>query len=96
MQSTQKTLNEEITTQIAEENSRTHTCVADTLVPRETPESSRSYEQMEKINLYIKFVENLQFNTEEKKKANEDFYKKLSNFAALKSDQPCDIDLSSS
>ena len=95
MQTTQEILNEETTTQIAEENSRARTCIADNLVPRKTPESSRSYEEVEKINLYIKFIENLQFNTEEKKKADEDFYKKLSNFVTLKSDQSCDIDSSS-
>ena|SRR3989344_2654044 len=75
------------------EESRAVFCVADTLVPRKSPESDRSNADIEKIDVFISFIENKQLNTDTRKKAHKDFYKNLGNFANSTKSEECDIDI---
>src|SRR3989344_2040009 len=56
MQMTLPVINTDTATEIITELSRADSCVADTLVPRKTPESSRSGAEMEKIETLIRFI----------------------------------------
>jgi hypothetical protein len=80
-------------TEVMTELSRADTCLADTLVPRESPESSRHYSDVEKINTFIKFIEYKQLNTDARKKAEENFYKKVRSYGES-TNKICDIDMS--
>ena len=93
MEVVQPIVNMGTVTEVITENSRTHTCIADILVPRKSPESSRSYADVEKINAYINFVENKQFNTDARKKADQDFYKNLGSYSES-TNTICDINIS--
>ena len=53
MEVRQLTLNEDIVNVILEEDSRAGDCIADTLVPRKSLESSRSYSDIEKIDVKL-------------------------------------------
>ncbi len=91
MEVRQLTLNEDIVNVILEEDSRAGDCIADTLVPRKSLESSRNYSDIEKIDAYIKFVDERQFNTNERKTAKKKFYEHMGSY----SNSPkasCDID----
>ncbi|HAS81041.1 MAG: hypothetical protein UR25_C0005G0045 [Candidatus Nomurabacteria bacterium GW2011_GWE1_32_28] len=79
-------------TEIITEQSRADTCVADTLVPRESPESSRHYSDVEKINTFIKSIEGKQFNTEVRKSNHQNFMKNLRSFGES-TNEICDIDI---
>ncbi len=76
------------------EQSRASFCIADSLVPRKTPESERSDTDIEKIDTFINFIEDRQFNTDGRKKMRRDFYKNLGNFANSIKNEECDIDYS--
>ena len=91
MEVVQPIVNKGTVTEVVTENSRAHACVGDNLVPRKSPESSRSYADVEKINTYIHFVENKQFNTDARKKADQDFYKNLGSYSES-TNKICDID----
>ena len=93
MEVIQPMINTTIVDKVIGEQSRGSSCVADILVPRESPESSRNDKDMEKIDTYINFIENKQFNTEIRIKAREDFYKNLGNFANSTKDEDCDLDV---
>ncbi len=93
MQFTQELINKEIVTEIVTENSRARSCVADTLVPRKTPESHRASADIDKIDKYVYFLENIQVNTEDRKIYNDDFYKHLGSFSDS-NNEDCDIDFS--
>jgi len=80
-------------TEVVREEDRADSCVGDTLVPRETPESGRNYEDVKKIDVFINFVEKIQFNTAERKKAISNFNEKIRSFGPL-DEVFCDIDLS--
>jgi len=75
------------------EDSRAGTCIADTLVPRKSPESSRAYSDIEKIDAYTRFVDGKQFNTVERKAAKDEFYNHLGSYSNS-SNLLCDIDAS--
>ncbi len=94
METVQPMVNTTIVDKVIGEQSRANSCVADTLVPRESPESSRSNADMEKIDAYINFIENKQLNTDVRKKAQIDFYKNLGNFANSTKTEECDISVS--
>jgi hypothetical protein len=85
---------EEIATEIAREDSRADACLADTISPRESPESFRDYADLLKIDEHIFFLENLQFNTEQRIKIKENFYKKVRSFSDIENKQKCDLDYS--
>ena len=93
MEVTQPIVNTQTATEVITELSRADTCVADTLGPRKTPESSRSYAEVEKINTFIKFVEEKQLNTDSRKEAEKSFYKYLRSYGES-TNEVCDIDYS--
>ncbi len=93
MMLTQPFVNTTIATEVVREDNRAHSCIANKLAPRKTPESFRTNIEMEKINSYISFVENLQFNTEERKEVQNSFIEKLRSYSNLSIDE-CDIDYS--
>jgi len=79
-------------TEVVREEDRAHSCVADALVPRETPESGRSMTDVKKIENYIRSIESKQFNTKERKFTKSNFYENLRSFGPL-DEVVCDIDL---
>ncbi len=89
---TQPFENEKNVTEVVREKDRAHTCVGDTLVPS-NPESGRTYAEVKKIDMYDNFVDKIQFNTDERKKAKSNFYENLRSFGPL-DEVACDIDLS--
>lgn len=91
MEVTLPIVNTTTVTEVIREEDRAGSCIADTLVPRKTPESSRSSKDMERLDFYNKFIEKLQINTEERDRAQEDFYKNLRSYNSL--DISCDIDI---
>ncbi|MFA6536674.1 MAG: hypothetical protein WCT25_04585 [Candidatus Paceibacterota bacterium] len=91
MEMTQEIVNTETVTEAITELSRADTCLADQLVPRKSAESSRDYSDLEKIDLYVKFVEKIQFNTEPRLAARDSFYKKLGSFGES-TNAVCDLD----
>lgn len=91
METTQPFVNTVNATEVVREEDRADSCVADTLVPRESSESSRSSSDMEKINGFIKFIENKQYNTKERKDASNAFFENVRSYSNL--DQVCDIDV---
>ncbi len=83
--------NTDVSTEIATEEGRADICLSNTLVPRKTPESSRSYADIEKIDFFVDFIKNKQFNTKERSNAKDVFYKNVRSFG--ESDNVlCDID----
>lgn len=80
-------------TEVVREEDRAGSCVSDTLVPRENPESGRSSAEVKKIDAFINFVESIQFNTGGRKKAKNNFYESLRSFSPL-GGESCDIDFS--
>lgn len=83
-------VNTTIATEVIREHGRADTCLADALVPRATPESFRDYEDIEKIDTYEKFVNDLQFNTQQRKDTEASFYEQVRSFSDL--EDYCDID----
>jgi len=73
------------------EVSRAGDCIADSLVPRKTPESSRDFADIEKINSYINFIEKKQFNTKERKLVEKKIYEYMGSYANLPNKTSCDI-----
>lgn len=93
MEVIQPIFNTTTVTEVAIELSRADTCLADVLVPRKGPEFDRNYSDIEKIDFFIKFLENKQFNNEERKKAEQDFYKNVRSYGES-INEICDIDIS--
>ena len=93
MEAVQTVVNKETVTEVVREQSRADACVADTLVPRKNPESSREYSDIEKIDAYIDFVKKRQLNTEARKKARTDFVEKIGSYSESEN-KVCDIDIS--
>lgn len=81
MEFTQLNVNTAIADAVIGNESRSNRCVSDTLVPRKTPESGREYSDIEKINSYLDFVDNAQFNTKEREDFRTEFYNHMGNFA---------------
>ena len=92
MEVVQKIISTDVVVAAIQEEDRADICIADTLIPRKTPESAREYSDIEKIDVYINFVKNKQLNTEERKKARTDFYEKIGSYNSLP--RVCDIDYS--
>lgn len=88
---TQPFLNTVLATEVIREHSRADTCVADSLVPRLSPESIREWSDLEKIDEYEKFVENIQFNTEERFNKKEKVFGLVRSYSELEKDS-CDIE----
>jgi len=84
--------NTSISTELFREEDRANACLSDTLVPRKNPESPREYSDIEKIDSYLKFVDDRQFNTQERKTSRNVLLKNVRSFSDL--DGSCDIDLS--
>ncbi|OGD32527.1 hypothetical protein A3C91_03815 [Candidatus Azambacteria bacterium RIFCSPHIGHO2_02_FULL_52_12] len=93
MEVTQPFKNTTNVTEVVREEDRADSCVADTLVPRESPESWRTPADIEKIDRFISFIESRQRNTPERKKARKDFVEKLGSFSPL-DEEICDISFS--
>lgn len=83
-------LNTITATAVVEEYSRAGDCLADSLVPRKSPESFREYSDLEEIDRYTLFVEELQFNTTERKNKENSFYELVRSFSDQGSE--CDVD----
>ncbi|MFA6999700.1 MAG: hypothetical protein WC241_01135 [Candidatus Paceibacterota bacterium] len=92
METIQPIVNTVTATEVIREETRANICLADTLVPRESLESSRSSVDVEKIYSYINFIENKELNTEERKNKRNLFLKNVRSFSDLK--QICDVDYS--
>jgi hypothetical protein len=92
MEVTQPIINKETVTEVITEQSRADTCVSDTLVPRKSPESSRLYSDIEKIDLFINFVKNKQLNTDNRKKARIEFIQALGSYSES-TNKACDVDI---
>ncbi|MCM2338832.1 MAG: hypothetical protein NDI62_00020 [Burkholderiales bacterium] len=93
MQTVQTIFNTKTVTEVVTELSRADTCLADTLVPGLNPEFGRSDLEMEKIDFFIKFLENKQFNNEKRKKAEQIFYESMRSYGES-TNEICDIDIS--
>ena len=92
MEAIQPVVNKETVTEVATEQGRADTCLADTLVPRKSPESARDDDDMDKIESFVNFIENKQLNTEQRKKAQKEFYEgKLGSYGES-TNKVCDID----
>ncbi len=87
---TQPFVNEEIATKAIVEENRADLCVADTVVPRATPESTRTMEEVDKSNEYTRYVKNLQINTKEREKYREYFFTKVRSYGESEN-EVCDI-----
>jgi hypothetical protein len=92
MEVTQPIVNTKTVTEIVTEQGRADTCVADTLVPRKSSESGRSYTDLEKIDVFVNLIKDKQFNTEARKIAHKDFMKDLRSFGDS-TNEICDIDI---
>lgn len=92
MEMVQPVVNRDTVTAVAEQTSRGGDCIADTLVPRKTPESAREYEDLEKINSFAFFVEKIQLNTEQRRIAQRNFYK--GNLGSYELSSGCDLEIS--
>jgi hypothetical protein len=87
-------LNMDIVTEIVTEESRADECLSDELVPRKNPESSRSQDDVKKIESFVNFVRDIQFNTDARKTAREDFLRgRLGSFGES-TNEKCDINSS--
>lgn len=93
METIQPFVNEKIATEIITEEGRADTCLSDALVPRKSPDLSREYVDIEKINGYINFIEEKQLNTGLRKEAHKNFYSYLRSYGES-TNIVCDIDLS--
>lgn len=93
MEVIQPIINTTTVTEVIREEDRSSSCISDTLVPRKSSESSRSNDDMQKINKFVDFVNNLQINTKERDAAQASFYEYLRSYNSL--DYICDIDYSS-
>ncbi len=94
MEFVQPIINKETVTEVATEQSRADSCLADQLVPRKSPESYRTEEQMEKIAILVSYVEDKQFNTKERENAHHDFYQGNLGSYGESTNEACDIDSS--
>ena len=92
MEVVQPMVNTKTVTEIVTEQDRADTCVADTLVPRKSPESDRKYADIEKIDVFINFIKNIQLNTEIRKTMHKDFMKNLRSYGES-TNEICDIDI---
>jgi len=93
MEVTQPIVNTTTADKVISEESRASFCIADILVPRKSPESVRSSADMKKIDTFTNFIEDKQLNTEARKKAQENFYNNIGNFANPTENNECDLDL---
>lgn len=93
MEVIQPIVNTETVTEVVTEQGRADSCVSDTLVPRKSPESSRSDADMEKIDTFISFVKDKQRNTDIRKKARKDFVEHVGSYGESEN-EVCDIDYS--
>ncbi len=91
METIQPFVNITIATEVIREEDRADYCVADTLVPRKTPESSRPYSDIEKIDNFLKIIKDKQFNTQARKDAESSFIKLVRSYSDL--EKVCDIDV---
>jgi len=103
MEFNQSDLNREIVSKIISKQSKANTCLSNIIAPRENSESSRSFEDLEKIDYYLNFIKERQFNTEERQNANDDFYShlddgRIKDISVIEIYNPnedsCDIDIS--
>ncbi len=93
MEVTQPIVNSKTVTEVITEQGRADTCLADSLVPGKTLASSRSDDEMNKIDIYIDFLESKQRNTHARKKARNDFVEYVRSFGDS-TNKACDIDSS--
>ncbi len=102
MEFIQPFLGKDIVTKLLGEESRADTCLSDTLVPRKSLSSSRTYDDISKIDNFINFIKKVQINTEERITYQKNFYEYLGYSGGLKNSllefssqqYSCDIDLS--
>ena len=93
MELTQKLINPEMVTTVAEQGARANDCLVE-IVPYRGLENLEKATKM--MDDYIEFVESRQFNTPTRAKAQKDFYRGNLRSYGTPLDEPfCDIDLSS-
>jgi len=90
---TQPIENKKTTAEVVREESRSYACVGDGLVPRKSPESSRSDDEISIIDSFINFIESKQLNTQERIEYRKNFFEKIGSFSES-TNSICDIDLS--
>lgn len=88
----QPIINRETVTEVVVEQSRADSCVSDTLVPRKSPESSRNNSEIKKIELYISFIKDKQFNTDNRKQARKEFLRYIGSYGESEN-EICDVSL---
>lgn len=94
METTQPFINEKIVTEIVTEEGRADTCLSETLSPRKDLDSERDYIDIENIDKFINFVEELQINNDARIDAHKNFYTYLRSYGESTNKINCDIDLS--
>jgi len=92
MEATQPIVNKETVTEVAMESGRADTCLSDTLVPRKSPDSWRTGNEVGRIGSFVNFVKNKHLNTELRKKAQHDFYQGNLGSYGDSTNTICDID----
>ena len=90
MEAVQTIVNKETVIATIQEEDRADICIADMLVPRKSPESSRNYSDIEKIDRFTDFIKKIQINTSEREKFRTNFYEKIGSYNSLPN--ICDID----
>lgn len=93
METVQPFVDTKTVTEVVTEEGRSHSCVADILVPRKNSESDRSDYEVSKIFEYTDYIEGIQFNTEARREARQNFLKSLRSFGDS-TNETCDIDVS--
>ena len=91
METIQPIVNESVSIAVAQEEDRAYICVGEILLRDDNNDQimKKYFEDGEKLRL---FIEDIQFNTEQRVTAQENFYKKVGSYNSL--DRFCDIDYS--
>ncbi|MCF7833684.1 MAG: hypothetical protein K9L98_00680 [Candidatus Pacebacteria bacterium] len=89
MSASQSVLNEEIATAIVQQEDRAYLCVG-SILHRDDEDPVVMEEYFKKTDEMRDFVNNLQFNTKERKDAQKEFYKKVRSYNSLP--RTCDLD----
>ncbi|MFZ2189822.1 MAG: hypothetical protein WAV48_03515 [Candidatus Magasanikiibacteriota bacterium] len=91
MEMIQPIVNKDIVIAVTQEGDRAYQCIGEILV-RDDSDKKIMDKYFKDADLFTKFVENKQFNTDIRKKYEENFLKKIGSYNSL--DRFCDIDYS--
>ncbi len=89
MEFTQTIFNQDVVIAVTQEGDRAFQCIGEILIKDENNKKIMD-KYFEDADLLTKFIENKQINTEERKKTEKDFLKKIGSYNSL--DRVCDID----